>query len=140
MPRPLLAIMLRANRFGALTAAGLAEVATRLAFGVSGFLPMALIVPVLANMVGDVAWSFFRRLPERTMSLMLPGGVLCGARVLLALVFWAFLKISFPTYPHLSSILIGIIAINIALGMIAGYLVAKTSGIRKRVVVDDKCK
>jgi len=140
LPRALLllAIMLRINRFGALTTAGFAEVSMKLAFGGGGFWPMALIVPILANLVGDIAWSFFRQVPIRTIGLTLTGGVLCGIRVLIALVFWALVQKTFPTYPHLSSILVGIIAVNIVLGMIAGLCVAKTCGPHKAAVTNDQ--
>jgi len=125
----LLAVLVRINRFGALTTAGVAEVGTRLAIGSFGLLPMCLLVPVVANLAGDILWSALRRLPGRRMMVMLTGGALCGARVLAALLFWSLLglSISRPT-THLPAILGLIIVINIVLGIAAGFLV--TSGMK----------
>jgi len=123
----LLVILLRINRFGALTLAGIAEVGTRLAMGFSGWWPMSLVVPLLANAAGDLIWWYLRQLPSRRLSLILTGGSLCGARVLIALFFWALLirPIS-GAGEHLALTLGCIAVINVVLGMVAGLLVGKS--------------
>ena len=123
----LLVLLLRINRFGALTVAGIAEVSTKLAVGLIGWWPMSVVVPLLAAVAGDLLWQHLRHLSPRWLSLMLTGGSLCGARILLALSFWTLL-----TRPisgggeHLALTVGSIILINIVLGMIAGLLVSKS--------------
>ena len=86
----LLVILLRIDRFGALTVAGIAEVSTKLAAGFIGWWPMSLVVPILAGVAGDLIWWYLQQLPSRNLSLILTGGALCGARVLVAwlLDYW----------------------------------------------------
>jgi len=123
----LLVILLRINRFGALTVAGIAEVGTRLAMGFSGWWPMSLVVPLLANAAGDLIWWYLRQLPSRRLSLILTGGSLCGARVLIALFFWALLMRPISGAGEHLALTLGCIAvINVVLGMAAGLLVGKS--------------
>ena len=123
----LLVILLRIDRFGALTVAGIAEVSTKLAVGIGGWWPMSLVVPLLAGIAGDLIWLYLRQLSSRKLSLVLTGGSLCGARVLLALSFWTLLMrpISGGS-EHLALTVGGIAVINIVLGMVAGLLVSKS--------------
>jgi len=128
----LLVILLRIDRFGALTIAGIAEVSTKLAAGFVGWWPMSMLVPVLAGVAGDLIWYYLRHLPSRRLSLVLTGGSLCGARILLALSFWALLMrpISGPN-EHLTLTVGGIILINIVLGLVAGLLFSKSVNLTK---------
>jgi len=97
MPRTmiLLMVLVRVDRFGVLTTAGLAEVAAKLALSGSGLCPWFLIVPVLGNFAADLLWTCLRPLPYRQVRLMLTGGSLCAARVLAALFFWSVLGRAF---------------------------------------------
>ena len=123
----LLVILLRVKRFGALTVAGIAEVSTRLAAGFSGWLPMSLLVPLLAGVAGDLIWWYLQQVPSRKLSLILTGGSLCCARILLALFFWTFLMQPISgAGEHLALTLGCIVVINIVLGMVAGLLVGKS--------------
>ena len=121
----LLTILLRVDRFGVLTIVGISEVATKFAMVGGGMWPMALIVPLLANIAGDMIWTGMRQLRSQTMSLILTGGALCGARMLIALSCWSILQLSFSeTFnSRLGLVLMVIVVINIVLGMIAGVLV-----------------
>jgi len=129
LPRTLilLVILLRINRFGALTVAAIAEVSTKLAFGFGGWWPMSLVVPLLAGVAADTIWQYLRHLPSRRTSLTLTGGSLCAARVLLALSFWTILSrpIAGAT-SYLALTMTSIIVINIVLGMTAGFMVAQS--------------
>jgi hypothetical protein len=130
LPRTLilLAILLRTKRFGALTVAGIAEVSTRLAMGFVGFWPMSLVVPVLAGVAGDIIWQYLRHLPSRRTGLILTGGCLSAARILLAMSCWLLLMRPFAGtngYPALT--MAAIVVINIVLGMAAGLLVGKSA-------------
>ncbi len=123
----LLVILLRIDRFGALTIAGIAEVSTKLAVGIGGWWPMSLVVPLLAGVAGDLIWWYLRQLPSRKLSLILTGGSLCGARVLLALSFWTILMRPISgSSEHLALTVGSIVVINIVLGMVAGLLVSKS--------------
>lgn len=123
----LLVILLRIDRFGALTVAGIAEVSTKLAAGFIGWWPMSLVVPLLAGVAGDLIWLYLRQLPSRRLSLILTGGSLCGARVLLALSFWTLLQRPISGGgEHLALTVGSIVVINIVLGMVAGLLVSKS--------------
>ena len=123
----LLVILLRVKRFGALTVAGIAEVSTKLAAGFSGWLPMSLLVPLLAGVAGDLIWWYLQQVPSRKLSLILTGGSLCCARILLALFFWTFLMRPISgAGEHLALTLGCIVVINIVLGMVAGLLVGKS--------------
>ncbi|MBA7631903.1 hypothetical protein ES703_39440 [subsurface metagenome] len=123
----LLVILLRIDRFGALTVAGIAEVSTKLAAGFIGWWPMSLIVPLLAGVAGDLIWWYLRQLPSRRLSLILTGGSLCGARILLALSFWTLLMRPISGGgQHLAPAVGSIVVINIVLGMVAGLLVSKS--------------
>jgi len=125
----LLVILLRVNSFGALTVAGIAEVSTKLATGIGGWWPMALVVPLLAGVAGDIIWWYLRQLPSRKLGLILTGGSLCGARVLIALFFWTLLQRPISSAPnHLALTLGCIVVINIVFGMVAGVLVGIKSG------------
>ena len=125
----LLVILLRINRLGVLTIAAIAEVSTRLAAGFVGWWPMSLFVPLLAGVAGDLIWWHLRHLPSRRLSLILTGGSLCGARILLALFFWTLLMRPISgASNHLILTLGCIVVINIALGMVAGSLVGKSVG------------
>jgi len=124
----LLVILLRIDRFGALTFAAIAEVSTKLAAGFIGWWPMSLVVPLLAGVAGDLIWWYLRQLPSRRLSLVLTGGSLCGVRVLIALLFWTVLMRSISGGgEHLASTLGCIVVINIVLGMVAGLLVSKST-------------
>ena len=123
----LLVILLRINRFGALTIAGIAEVSTKLAVGFIGWWPMSLVVPLLAGVAGDLIWWYLRQLPSRKLSLILTGGGLCGARVLIALLFWTLLMRPISGGgEHLALTVGGIVVINVVLGMVAGLLVSRS--------------
>ena len=127
----LLVILLRVDRFGALTVAGVAEVSTKLAAGFVGWWPMSVVVPLLAAVAGDVIWQYLRHLPSRRLSLTLTGGGLCGVRVLLALSFWTFLRLPVSQAgTHLALLLGCVVVTNVVLGMIAGLLVSKSIGPR----------
>jgi len=120
-------ILLRIDRFGALTIAGIAEVSTKLAAGFIGWWPMSLVVPLLAGVAGDLIWWYLRQLPSRRLSLILTGGSLCGARILLALSFWTLLMRPISGGgEHLVLTVGSIVVINIVLGMVAGLLVSKS--------------
>ncbi len=128
----LLVILLRINRFGILTVAGIAEVSTKLAAGFIGWWPMSLVVPLLAGVAGDLIWWYLRQLPSRRLSLILTGGSLCGARVLFALSFWTLLMRPISGGgEHLALTVGSIVVINIVLGMVAGLLVGKSTTIAK---------
>ena len=135
----LLAVLLRVNRFGALTAAGLAETGAKLTTGVGGMWPMFLIAPLLGNLAGDLLWYSLRRMPARRMRFMATGAALCAARVLAGLFFWSFLSVTLSkATENLGSILACIVAINVALGAIAGFLVGGSKAARKAAVVNDE--
>jgi len=128
----LLVILLRIDRFGALTVAGIAEVSTKLAMGFGGWWPMSLAVPLLANAAGDLIWWYLRQLPARKLSLILTGGGLCGARMFIALFFWILLMRPISgAGEHLALTLGCIVVINVVLGMFAGLLVSKSVRPRK---------
>ncbi len=123
----LLVILLRINRFGALTVVAIAEISTRLTAGFIGWWPMSLLVPLLAGVTGDLIWCYLRQLPSRKLSLILTGGGLSGARILLALSFWTLLMRPISQGgEHLALTVGGIVVINVVLGMIAGLLVNKS--------------
>jgi len=123
----LLVILLRIDRFGALTVASVAEVSTKLAVGFIGYWPMSIVVPILAGIAGDLIWQYFRQQPSRKLSLILTGGSLCGMRVLLALSCWTLLmRPVSQAGEHMALTVGGIAVINIVLGVIAGLLVAKS--------------
>jgi len=123
----LLVILLRIDKPGALTVAGIAEVSTKLGFGFGGWWPMSLVVPLLAGVAGDLIWQYFRQLPSRRLSLVLTGGSLCGARLLLALFFWGLLMRPISGAGERLALTLGcIVVINIVLGMVAGSLVGKS--------------
>jgi len=123
----LLVILLRIDRFGALTVASIAEVSTKLAAGFIGYWPMSIVVPLLAGVAGDLIWQYFRQQPSLRLSLILTGGSLCGARVLLALCFWILLmRPVSQAGGHLALTTGGIAVINIVLGMVAGVLVSRS--------------
>lgn len=133
----LLAVLYRINRFGTLTAIAVAELGTKLVFGVGGMWPMCLIVPLLGNFAGDLLWFWLRRLPWQRIKLMLTGATLCSARVLVALFFWSLLRPGFSNPPeNIVSALACIVAINIALGMIGGLIVSQTMRPRKSMVTN----
>ena len=128
----LLVILLRVDRFGALTVAGVAEVSTKLAAGFVGWWPMSVVVPLLAGVAGDVIWQYLRHLPSRRLSLTLTGGGLCGVRVFLALAFWTLLRLPVSQAgTHLALLLGCVVVTNVVLGMIAGLLVSKSMGRRE---------
>lgn len=123
----LLVILLRIDRFGALTVAAIAEASTKLAAGFIGWWPMSLIVPLLAGVAGDIIWWYLRQLPSRKLSLILTGGSLCGARILLALSFWTLLMRPVSGGGEYLALTVGsIVVINVVLGMLAGLLVSKS--------------
>jgi len=123
----LLVILLRINRFGALTIAGIAEVSTKLAAGFIGWWPMSLLVPLLAGVAGDLIWWYLKQLPSRKLRLILTGGSLCGARMLIAVSFWTLLmRPILQGGEQLALTMGGIIVINVVLGMVAGLLVNKS--------------
>jgi hypothetical protein len=123
----LLVILLRINRFGALTVAAIAEVSTKLTAGFIGFWPMSLLVPLLAGVAGDLIWWYLKQLPSRKLSLILTGGSICGARMLIAVSFWTLLMRPIPYgNEHLALTAGSIVVINIVLGMVAGLLVNKS--------------
>jgi len=135
----LLAVLFRVNRFGVLTAAGLAEVGAKLALGAGGMWPVALIAPLLGNLAGDVLWSCLRRLPSQRARLMLTGAAACAARVLVALAFWSLLGPALSKAPgNLVAVPLCIVAINIILGATAGFVVGGTMRTRKPEAADDK--
>jgi hypothetical protein len=128
----LLVILLRINRFGALTVASVAEISTKLAAGFIGYWPMSILVPLLAGVLGDIIWQYFRQQPSRRLSLVLTGGSLCGVRILLALSFWVILMRPISQAgENLTLTFGGIAIINIALGMTAGLLAVKSIKRRK---------
>ena len=122
----LLMLLLRVNRFGVLTAAGVAEIGAKLTIGVGGMWPMFLIAPLVGNLAGDLLWYWLRRLPVQRVGLMLTGATICVARVLVALFFWSLLRPAMWNTPeNLGSLLVCIVATNIALGAIAGFVVGR---------------
>lgn len=128
----LLVILLRINRFGALTVASVAEISTKLATGFIGYWPMSILVPLLAGVLGDIIWQYFRQQPSRRLSLILTGGSLCGVRILLAWSFWVILtRPVSQAGEHLALTVGGIAVINIALGITAGLLAGKSVKRRK---------
>ena len=135
----LLAVLLGVKRFGALTTAGVAEVGAKLAFGGAVMWPMALVAPLVGNLAGDVLWYFLRRLPARRIRLMLTGAALCATRVLVALLFWSLIMPALSkASENMGSLLVCIVAINIALGAIAGFLVGRSNRAPKPAVVNDE--
>ena len=123
----LLAILLRINRFGALTIVGITEVSAKIAFGIGGYWPMALIVPLLSNITGDMIWFGLRQLPSRKMGLILSGGAISGIRALFALTLWTVLPLSAMKSGGQLTMMMGcIFVINIVLGISAGWLVGKS--------------
>jgi hypothetical protein len=136
----LLVILLRVDRFGALTIAAIAEVSTKLSVGFIGWWPMSMLVPVLAGVAGDLLWQYLRHLPSRKLGLMLTGGALCGARMLIALFFWTLLtRPVLHAGPHLHLTLGSVLVINVVLGMTAGLLVGKSNKVIG-VTVNEKGK
>jgi len=128
----LLVILLRIDRFGALTTASIAEVSTKLTAGSIGYWPMSIVVPLLAGIAGDIIWQYFRQQPSRKISLMLTGGSLCGTRILLALSFWVLLmRPVSQAGNYLALTLAGIAVINVAIGVTAGLLVTKSAKLGK---------
>lgn len=128
----LLVLLLRVNRFGALTAAAVAEIGTRSAFGIGGMWPIFLIAPLAGNLAGDLLWYWLRRLSVQRVKLVLTGATLCAARVLVALFFWSLLKPAIWKAPEsLASLLVCIVAINIVLGAIAGFVVGRRKRLRR---------
>jgi hypothetical protein len=124
----LLVILLRVDRFGALTIAAIAEVSTKLSVGFIGWWPMSILVPVLAGVAGDLLWQYLRQVPSRKLGLVLTGGALCGARILIALFFWTLLtRPIVQAGPHLALTLGSIVIINVVLGMAAGLLLGKSN-------------
>ncbi len=120
----LLVLLTRTKSFGVLTVSALAEASTKLAWSGFGIMPWFVVVPLLGNLAGDVAWASFRSLVGRRARLMVTGAVLCTARVLAALVFWALAARSVQhSVDSLAAVLMGIVAINIIMGLAAGVLV-----------------
>ncbi len=120
----LLIILTRSRSFGVLTVSALAEASTKLAWGGFGLMPWFVVVPLLGNFAGDVAWASLRSLVGRRARLMLTGMVLCAARVLAALLFWGLAARAVQhNVDSLAAVLMGIIAINIIMGLAAGVLV-----------------
>ena len=120
----LLAVLLRVDRFGALTTAGVAEVGAKLALG-GGLSPWFLVVPVLGNLAGDVLWASLRSSTGRRARLVLTGGGLCGARVLGAMVFWGLLGWGLHrSADRTGALLVCIVGINVVLGMVGGLVVS----------------
>ena len=129
LPRTIISLMilLRTKRFGMLTIAGVTEVSTGLSIGFIGWLPMSLLVPLLTGVAGDLIWRQLKKLPSRKIALVLAGGGICGARMLIALFFWTILSRPIFTAPeYLAIILGGIVIANIILGMLAGLVVGKS--------------
>jgi len=130
----LLALLLRVRRFGVLTAAGLAEVAAKVAMGGIGLMPWCLIVPILGNLAGDVAWAGLGGLRSQRLRAALTGASLCTVRVLAALLFWAtFMTAAKGNLGAIHGLIIGA---NVLLGLTAGFLVGRAA-IRKRGEKDD---
>jgi hypothetical protein len=122
----LLVILLRIDRFGALTVASVAEIITKLAAGFIGYWPMSILVPLLAGVLGDIIWQYFRQQPLQRLGVVLTGGSLCGVRILLALSFWVILMRPISqSGENLALTVTGIAVINITLGMTAGLLAVK---------------
>ena len=121
----LLIVLLRVDRFGALTTAGVAEVGAKLALG-GGLSPWFLVVPVLGNLAGDVLWASLRSSGGQRARLVVTGGGLCGARVLGAMVFWSLLGWGLHrSADRTGTLLVCIVGINVALGMVGGFLVSR---------------
>lgn len=141
LPRALilLAILIRVNRFGALTAAAVAEIGAKLAFGVGGMWPVSLVAPLLGNLAGDAAWLWLRRLPRLRVRLALTGAALCTARVLAAVLLWSLIRPALPQAPRGAvAALAGIVAANMAFGAIAGLLVARPRSARQPAASHDQ--
>lgn len=133
----LLIVLLRVRHFGALTAAGVAELSAKLAICSGALMPWSVVVPLLANFAGDVLWAGLRQIPGRRMRLMLTGCGLCTARAMIALLFWglAGMPLAKPLPEHLLAMLSCIVVVNAVLGAIAGLLV---SGLMKPAQPGDK--
>ncbi len=132
LPRTLvlLALLTRVNRFGVLTAAGLAEVAARVAMGGIGLVPWSLVVPILGNLAGDLAWASSGLVRSQRLRAALTGGCLCTARVLAALLFWGVCLTAMQ--PSLGPVHVLIIGANAVLGVTAGLVVSGLTSRNKR--------
>jgi len=131
----LMALLVRVNRFGVLTAAGLAEVAAKVAMGGIGPMPWALTVPILGNLAGDLAWTGLGSLRSQHLRASLAGGCLCAARVLAALLFWAVFLAA--TQRGLAPVHWLFIGANMVLGATAGAIVSRATSGKKRELKND---
>jgi len=121
----LLILLVRVRRFGVLTAAGLVEVATKVAMGSVGLMPWSLTVPLVGNLAGDIAWAGFGGLRDQRVRTALTGATLCAGRVLAALLFWATFMNAAKV--NLSSVHGLIVGANVLLGLTAGSFVGQVS-------------
>jgi hypothetical protein len=98
--------------------------------GAIGPAPWALVVPILGNFAGDLAWTGLGSLRNQHLRASLAGGCLCTARVLAALLFWtAFLP---ALQRGLGPVHWLIIGANIVLGAMGGVIVIRTTNGKKR--------
>ena len=131
----LMALLVRVNRFGVLTAAGVVEVAAKATMGGIGFMPWALVVPILGNLAGDLAWTGLGSSRSQHLRASLAGGCLCTARVLAALLFWAVLL---PAMQRgLAPVHWLIIGANMVLGATGGVIVSRATSGKKREKKND---
>jgi len=116
LPRTILlaAIAARADRFGTLALAGLAEGAVSISLGAP--FPLPLLTATLSGLVGDLVWAV---VPAKTgwLRLLMTGAALCGARLLAALLLMALVRT--PMQSAMAVVWV-IVAANVALGAIAG--------------------
>ena len=132
----LLVVLVRINRFGTLVTAGFAEVIVKMALGLGGTLPLAMITPIMAGLAGEAAWFGLSPLKIKNMRLLLTGGALSGSRILVSLLLLFLLRVPANMMWNKGALFIGIIiAINVVLGIVAGLIAVGLTGELKRAGV-----
>ncbi|HUS57898.1 MAG TPA: hypothetical protein VM141_04525 [Planctomycetota bacterium] len=111
-------IAARADRFGTLTLAGLAEGAVAISLGAP--FPLPLLTATLSGLVGDITLAALPRRYE-WLRLSCSAAALCCARVLAALAFLALVRA-----PMQGAMIVAwsIVAANLVLGAVAGIVAA----------------
>jgi hypothetical protein len=119
----LLVVLARIDRFGALTLAGVAEVAAKLGLGLGGAFPLSVVAPIAAGIAADAAWWALKRLPTRRARLAICGGVLASTRVLSVVVLLVLVRVPIPAAPRRGGWIVwALVGANVLLGVIAGFL------------------
>jgi len=123
----LLVVLARVRRPGVLTLAGLVEVAADFALGFGGMMPLSVMTPVVAGLVGDLAWMATRPVWGERLRLALAGAALAGTRVAAALVLFVLLRV--PMLQAVGpAVLGGMVAANALLGVAAGVVAGSIAG------------